>query len=350
MFTIYTVEFFDKQKIFISNLEHEEILKEQELLYQDNCAIIKFNTIPIYIKHLDDILKTNQYNTKLPSLISKISNSYTELYNLLQINDDFIIENNQVNDDKYHYIYYNNLFQDAVITSSGLIMNHFPELQFVKIIRNDNNQYDQIFDFVSNNRFNSYEQCITMIDTFNNDLMITETTIEKWITNNYNITNFREDRIKSSVLTQLFLETEDYKNSTSANKIMAKTLTKLGIKKKRYNDGIYWYGLINKTDDIPVYNQLQDVVPNNDTLLNDNTSLDDFFQITPTIIQETPNKKVDDVPKYNQSEFPNVVFPNLAEIIEKMERPSRQLTDEEEVKFQDYCKKLTASYYPNKNI
>jgi hypothetical protein len=254
MFSLYIVEVYDKVKTFISNMNVNEIEKEHELVYEDNYTILKQMNLQFYIKHIDDFFKNkfidnNDKNLKfLIRDVDKLIQSYNSLYYLSNSNtngDDFVIENNHI-EGQTNYIYYNNLFQDAIILKDGLNMNHFPELNFIKTV--NDNIYNKISSFISKNTFDSLEQITIMLKTFqDNPENITEEIIEKWVNDNYKITNDIEYKIKSSKLTNLFLKNYTHKNTKCVSRLFSKVLLKMNVNKKRYSDGMYWYGLQDKT-------------------------------------------------------------------------------------------------------
>lgn len=83
-----------------------------------------------------------------------------------------------------------------------------------------------------------------------------ETIITNYIKTNYIINNNIEDKIKASKIYDIILEESEIKNKSigltdSINGLrnrLSVYLHKLGLLKKRYSDGVYYYGIVNKKD------------------------------------------------------------------------------------------------------
>jgi hypothetical protein len=90
--------------------------------------------------------------------------------------------------------------------------------------------------------------------------------LKGYILNNYTITDKQEDRIKSSVLYNQFMNDlkvniKNARDCTISLCTFSNDLMELGLKKKRYSDGFYYYGLSElniKIDETKNVNELYD--------------------------------------------------------------------------------------------
>lgn len=76
-----------------------------------------------------------------------------------------------------------------------------------------------------------------------------ETLVAQYINDNYDITNSISDKIKASVLADIIKTHVFYDalhNPATFTSRISKYLKKMGLEKKRFNDGFYYYGLILK--------------------------------------------------------------------------------------------------------
>ena len=101
-------------------------------------------------------------------------------------------------------------------------------------------------DFLHKKVFNNFIECKSMYDTLKSTLpketidTLIENQVKNYINWNYNITENVSDRIKALELYNLIKK--EY-NCTIDSRQFSKILLKLNLKKKRYQDGIYYYGL-----------------------------------------------------------------------------------------------------------
>jgi hypothetical protein len=81
-----------------------------------------------------------------------------------------------------------------------------------------------------------------------------ETEVKQYITNNFNLTDNIEDKMKASELYDLILASPainiDKDKISGFRNRLSKYLIDLGLKKKRYNDGYYYYGIVDKLKNI----------------------------------------------------------------------------------------------------
>jgi hypothetical protein len=82
--------------------------------------------------------------------------------------------------------------------------------------------------------------------------MIEEKSVKAFLNNNFNFSDDVNKKMKASALYNLITNSDVCKvdkNKISGFKTrLSKYLQDLGLKKKRYNDGFYYYGIVNKYD------------------------------------------------------------------------------------------------------
>ena len=145
------------------------------------------------------------------------------------------------------------------------VINNYPEYGFSKLfaIKTDN---QDIISFIErefdNNVFNDVDeinkkilvtsQYIDFSNKQNKSMMKAseeEQQIQEYLKMKYDITDDVNDRMKASELCDLIINSgivKVDKNSNSFKTRLSKYLKELGLKKKRYNDGFYYYGLVER--------------------------------------------------------------------------------------------------------
>lgn len=115
-------------------------------------------------------------------------------------------------------------------------------------------------DFIHKKTFNSIEECICVYNTFKNSLPktnnVSENKIKNYINSTYEISDNIEFKIKAL---EFYKECKEHCKFTIDPKQFSKILLKLNLQKKRYQDGIYYYGLQkiqNNTTKIPLKSTL----------------------------------------------------------------------------------------------
>jgi len=208
----------------------------------------------------------NSYNSPLKnikdnSLDNSLNNNIDELSNEL-FNELYIVINKE-------YIYSFIINNPNDIHKSILNNNNYGFENSYKLKYNKSNQnYKNIITIIENIFQDKFFESIDIYETFLNTINILETQnnynlnkehmyIENFIKSNYNITNNINDKIKSSVLNEI-INTYIYNdrlhntsiinntNSISFRNKLSNYLLNIGLHKKRFSDGIYYYGLVKK--------------------------------------------------------------------------------------------------------
>jgi hypothetical protein len=116
--------------------------------------------------------------------------------------------------------------------------------QDIKLI--DNCVSTPFKEFLHKRSFNSFEECEMMYKTLKETIpketidTLIENQVKNYINWNYSITEDVVDRIK---VLDLYNSIKKEYNCTIDSRQFSKILLKLNLKKKRYQDGIYYYGL-----------------------------------------------------------------------------------------------------------
>jgi hypothetical protein len=133
----------------------------------------------------------------------------------------------------------------------NLIKYEFYDLLYITTLNNvDNNS---LFNLENNIHLNTYDN----VDDINLDIknwyyktpINIKIMILEFIKSNFSITNIISDRIHTNKLVDIIIDNINNINKDELNKNLSDYLLELGINKKRYSDGIYYYGLkFNKFD------------------------------------------------------------------------------------------------------
>lgn len=257
----------------------------------------------------------NEYNCLHPSLANsceKIEDYVIKELKPLKIESIYVILNDKFlqtqtiknPDENMLYVLENHLEFGFVKLFSFPTKNqdivHFIEREFNKVLFNDVEELNkkllltsQYVDF-SNQQMDS-----------NNVALTEELQVKKFLESKYNINNEINDKMKASTLYDIIINSNIVK--IDKNKIagfrtrLSKYLKDLGLQKKRYNDGFYYYGIVEKT---PV------------NIIHDNASVSNAYQ---QMITQRQNEKFIYVvdPNFFPNFFPDRVidqnFPDLPE-------------------------------------
>ena len=136
---------------------------------------------------------------------------------------------------------------------------------------------------------------------FNASLIEEAKTVKSFLKNRYKISSDINHKMKASVIYDIIIKDEsciidklkisDFKNRLSVY------LKDIGLQKKRYNDGYYYYGIVDKYDsivkpiEIPPYNNYENIshlVPQSDRIPN--IKLDNCVSQSQYILREYKNR------------------------------------------------------------
>ena len=193
----------------------------------------------------------------------------------------FDIFYNTNNDDVFYLYRHKHILASYILsTEDHHIIKSFPEYNFIfiskvygtidllnryfnKIYNSEEhydtsyNSYENIYNLMNKEKeFNKASLAFDELDSNSFDYMV-----HNWITSRYYITDSLSDKIKADKICK---EIEHNSDINTSNRIILrnnlyKSLSKIGIHKKRYTDGYYYYGLVSK--------------------LNNNIDIDTFIQI-----------------------------------------------------------------------
>ena len=257
----------------------------------DTEIVNKYIVDKTYIYKTNKVFETEPYNivTDYEQSLFDVSNnllpkSYTNEYNCLNsrfsensaLVDETISEENNKSKSDSIYVLMNDKFLQTITIKNPeqnimhIIKNH-PEFGFIKL-----------FDFVTSNidiihfierefdktSFNDIEevnkkllvtsQYIDFSNKQNDSNVIASTEenqVKKLLNSKYTITDDINNKMKASTLYDIIINSKFMK--IDSNKIagfrtrLSKYLKDLGLQKKRYNDGFYYYGIVEKA---PLFN------------------------------------------------------------------------------------------------
>ncbi len=200
----------------------------------------------LYPKFAENSLIVNEYESEqTTSSDSKMSSVF------VLMNDKFLQTMTLVNPDE----------------NECYVIEHYPEFGFVKLFGIQTNNQD-IVDFIKREftkiQFNDIDEInkkllvISQYIDFSNKHMNSnnlvnseESQVKKFLESNYTIDNDINHKMKASTLYDIILNSNFIKidkDKMSGFKIrLSKYLKDAGLQKKRYNDGFYYYGIIDKT-------------------------------------------------------------------------------------------------------
>ena len=177
-------------------------------------------------------------------------------------NYHFINSNNSLLDGGNHYnIYYNDQFNNIIIVSENddyiykntKLSNYFPELKFLINSQLSEKQLKEIKDLIGE-IFVNFEDATDKIDRILNEKVInsklTIDEIKKLINKYFTLNSNIKDCVKfTNILNTINSEikvSDSYVNYIKRQ--LPHILLDIGLQKKRNSDGIYWYGLLVKTE------------------------------------------------------------------------------------------------------
>lgn len=225
-------------------------------IFNDN----DFDNLHKYKYIYDELILQLRNTNTLINMINKILTNKFEnvcLNNMIQtiINHEYI--------DEYsidHVVLYN-LYFNKLFIYKQYIPQHLNELNdfiVIKILTQD--EFELLTNYYSNNfaEYNGSED-ITVITNFVNKCIIDANTIakdDKIITIIRTCYYISDDITKKIKATDIHTELIKYIPDLSLVKL-SELLRKIGLQKKRYNNGIYWYGMISNHK---AMNELQQIL------------------------------------------------------------------------------------------
>jgi hypothetical protein len=332
MIFCYIFKFKDSEeyKIFFTpkynNVDMDEAMKSiHSVVYDSNFELVeKIENISNY--NLDTIKKYVSYtffdeDTDIKNIINNINNLNSTLNNLKDIKDNIEdedpIDNSdidiEINDKekRFNLYYYNNYTNKINLINNDekylkLINDEiFPELSFINSF-NDTIQNNNFFNRIKNNVYLSMEHAINSFEFLrNNTNKITMETVKEKFLESFETTSNIKDIMKSSSLQSEMIiilgiiENED--KIKKVKQLLPKILKELKLKKKRFSDGNYWYGIIRKKEEkvikktfiLEPYNKNEVLVNNlksDNSLLPSNSFSDNFCSFESTMKKELKMK------------------------------------------------------------
>lgn len=248
------------------NASFENFKKQKECIIQ-NTQINCFNEI--YSNNFNDLIVP--YNFEYDSLKPAFYDTCCSFESEKNNNENE--KNNETNENKKEhelniFVLLNTKFlQTIVLTNPSsemlYVMDNHIEYGFVKLF-NVFKINEDIENFINNAfnkiQFNTIEEINTKLikmshyiefsnklTNSNNETITEETQVKKYIKNNYDIDNDINNKMKASTLHDNIINSKQINiESSKINGFktrLSKYLKDLGLEKKRYNDGYYYYGI-----------------------------------------------------------------------------------------------------------
>lgn len=221
---------------------------------------------------MTDIMPFN-YNEDAMFIYQEQSNTYDDSTQFMP--NDNLMEPNSDEDanKKLIVVLLNTKFYQTIVivepdklTMETILENY--EYGFIKMFSLNNSDIDikryiiekydaKIFNSVEdiNHSLNATSQYISMIEANNKNmipLINEEKSVKKYLNNCFNLSNDPSKKIKASMLCSYIVDSNmcklDDKSMSGFRNRLSKYLTDLGLKKKRFNDGYYYYGIESKYD------------------------------------------------------------------------------------------------------
>jgi hypothetical protein len=155
---------------------------------------------------------------------------------------------------KKSFVYYNKHFEIYHILEDEISECVFPEITFVdNILTKDKDKLNLFLD--KNNDIITFEEIKNIVDVVNNIKVKDNKTnnvienVKIKIKDLYDLSNTKDNKIKSSILLQNILKLCGITNKEDISLIrrnISSILISLGLEKKRYKNGNYWFGITLK--------------------------------------------------------------------------------------------------------
>jgi hypothetical protein len=182
-------------------------------------------------------------------------------------------ERENLREENLIFVLFNPIYLQSIVVENPnkdtlYVINNHNEYGFIPLFRlciNKNNT--ELISFIKNEYhqhiFNNIEELNSCLNTTSgfidyNNLNINKNTskineeleVKQFITTKFNLTDNIEDKMKASELYEIIIASPainiDKDKINGFRNRLSKYLIELGLKKKRYNDGYYYYGIVNK--------------------------------------------------------------------------------------------------------
>jgi hypothetical protein len=229
--------------------------------------------------NLEQIYKLGNGNNSLVEEVMPYDHDYNVLKpkfaeNCLKLVEEKDEDDNKLNEHKLYFVFLNVDFLKSLVIENptyeilDTLYSH-SEYGFVELfkmkIHNDDAELISCIKKQFNNSFYDINELNEIIEntsqiityntnkrTINASLMLEEKSVKAFLNNNFNFSNDVNKKMKASAIHNLIINSDVCKvdkNKISGFKTrLSKYLQDLGLKKKRYNDGFYYYGIVNKYD------------------------------------------------------------------------------------------------------
>jgi len=253
---------FNKQiSTFNNNYVHKDVKKNvkqnvKQNVNQDVKHNVKQN-VNQDVKHNVLIFKQKYINNQnvidgIKYSEENVSKNENICFNIKNSDDIFI--NNLLHNENYNklYIYFNNHFNEVHINSDKIDLLYFPELEIICEIKGNEESLTSLRTKINEINFIHIKQVQNFIDFYT--IQQTEDTlekeIEKFITENYNLTSDIEDKIQFTNLYNIIVKNFEKEHHILIKNLLPKILKHLKLYKKRFGQGMFWFGLKLKSKNV----------------------------------------------------------------------------------------------------
>ena len=263
--------------IFVESKITEEVQPTQSVIYENNVlpsettltnirdshAIINKQSLQKHPKQNDTLIVDYDYyeDPAFKTITNNLKEKNTMNKNQFFVTDDDLVKaqvNTQedVNQNKYNKIlvYNDNSHMSFIIDNPNKYDLQLLESNicgYKKYFEFENNEIDSninitLISLFHEKYFDDEKSLIDKINSFKELFNIDDTLkrdVKTFISCNYNITNIINDKMKATDLFNEIYKFLKIEEKINIRNKLTNFLLDIGLKKKRYNDGIYYYGL-----------------------------------------------------------------------------------------------------------
>lgn len=211
----------------------------------------KDNSMPFFNSILRNCPKTHKRELFGFNINSKFTLQLEDNYNLIDSNDHYVLFNK--NFLKTHFVK-----SDSINTQN--LTSYFPELNLLTTVNLTDDMIEK-YQSACKNIIDEREVLnkIKLLQKKKTNEFFTDSvsfdSIKLYLETTYKITSNIEDKIQFNTIYTHILKTETMKDEDASKlyKLLPIVLKELGLSKKRYSTGVFWYGLILKEKESDIF-------------------------------------------------------------------------------------------------
>jgi hypothetical protein len=255
----YDINTFVSHYDIFNNIKKKYIKDDNDvtnLPFKKSDKIVKNTFTPCGYEYVDNTFKPWEIEN---------DNVYAKVETIESINNKNIFQKLNINIIKNNVLYLKSINTVVVMSDSfDYTQLLFSDIIYIGEINNclRNTCHAQLYDNLESFKEFYKQLQESKIQNDTNELGNVSEFLKEYISNSYDITDKQEHRIKSSVLYNKFItdlkENIQDKTLTLSLQSFSNGLISLGLKKKRYADGFYYYGLSDKQYNVSITSNVQD--------------------------------------------------------------------------------------------